>query len=297
MGRIRSILLSVPLAAFCGCAGHGGVARVEAIEPAPATTPMAAEHELRRIELTAPLLPGQILRVDNPYGDVRLRFGGYEPMLEIHGVQQQPADAPVMEFTPGPAQDGFRVAPHLPEGELLAPGQRIDLVVFVPVGHPVHVRTERGLIEARGIRADIDLDSTSGDIALRGISGAVQARTGGAGAIEASLEHAPPGSDQRFQTVTGALVLAVHDELDARIHMTTSAVFATEYSLTVSHRPGQEPNKEGLAVIGEPKADVRLQSRRGEIRLLRRGQFTPVAAESTGTSESREGAMKNAQAP
>lgn len=294
MGASGAWVVPIVLA-LVACAGGPGAAQRAAIVPEAIAADTSSA--LDRVEFTAALAAHQPVLIDNPYGDIRLRFGGYDPLIEIHGVRQQPEHAAPMRFQPG-AEDGvFTIAPRLPDGELLAPGQRIDLVVFVPAGHPVQARTEQGLIEARGIRADIELISVGGNIAVRGITGSIQARTGGAGAVEAALEAAPPGSTQQFETRTGALVLAVGDDLDARVHMATSAPFATEYSLDVSHRPGQEPNKEGLAVIGEPRADVRLESRRGEIRLLRRGQYVPAAAEGLESSGPREGAMKNAQAP
>ena len=74
----------------------------------------------------------------------------------------------------------------------------------------------------------------------------------------------------------GRIVLAVSDQLDANLELSTSAVFATEFSLRVENLPGQEPNKRATAQIGEGKADIFVESRRGEIRLLRWTGFTTV---------------------
>jgi DUF4097 and DUF4098 domain-containing protein YvlB len=161
----------------------------------------------------------------------------------------------------------------LPANSLAAAGQRLDIVVFVPGGHAVSARTEHGLIESRGIRGDIVLTSTAGDIALRGTQGAVLARTG-AGSIEASLLTAPAGSQQSFETSSGTIILAVNDRLDAHLDLSTSAAFATEYSLAIEQLTGQEPNKRARAVVGEDEAAITVKSLRGEIRLLRWRGFT-----------------------
>ena len=228
-----------------------------------------------RQDFSARLANGQAVSVDNPYGDVRLRFGGYESELEINAVAQRPQQAAVIELQPGLVDGSYRIAPRLPADTLIAEGQRLDLVVFVPRGHNVQVRTESGVIESRGIRADIDLRSTRGNIAIRGTSGRVHAETG-PGSIEASLLHAPPGSRQHLATSTGSIVLAVSDDLDAKLELSTSAAFATEFSLHVENLPGQEPNKRAIAQVGAGAADVIVESRRGEIRLLRWSGFRTV---------------------
>jgi hypothetical protein len=258
------------IAALFGCV-HAAQLRAET---APAqVSESLADIQLVRLDLTATLTDGTPVAVDNPYGDVRLRFGGYEHVLEIHAVTQQPDAAAVIALEPSIDNDRYLIAPRLPAGTLLAQGQRLDLVVFVPLGHAIAVRTERGAIESRSIRADLDLQSTSGDIAVRGTRGRVNARTG-PGSIEASLGPAPAGSEQVLATTTGNIRLAVDDELNARLKLATSAVFATEFSLQVEPQPGQEPNKTAVAVVGKEQASIKVESRRGEIRLLRWIGFT-----------------------
>ncbi|MGN6520074.1 MAG: hypothetical protein ACTHK2_11685, partial [Dokdonella sp.] len=120
-----------------------------------------------------------------------------------------------------------------------------------------------------------DLQSVSGAIAIRGTQGRVHAQTG-AGTIEASFNGAPQASQQRLATTTGNIVLAIDDHLDAALELATSGVFATEFSLEVERLAGQEPNKRARAVVGADRARITLESRRGEIRLLRRSAFTPL---------------------
>ena len=221
---------------------------------------------------------GQAIQVDNPYGSVYLRFGGYEHQLDIRSTVQQPDGAAVITFLPIARDGRFNVAPLLPEGVVLADGQRIDLVLYVPQAHPVTVRTAAGVIESRGVKSDIDLTTDSGEIAVRGTDGTVQARTGD-GRIEVTLEdRARPGSVQRIVSRTGTVTVNVSDKLDAEVRLSTSHQFSTDYSLAVEHRDGQEPNKVATAVVGAPKsgkdkAQLVLESLVSEIRLQRKGVF------------------------
>lgn len=267
---MRTVVFAAAIAALQGCA-H--VVPSQQAEASKVPSPAALAPERR--DFSATLADGQAVAIDNPYGDVRLRFGGYAHALEIHAVLQQPAKAAPIALQPQAETKRYVFAPRLPEGAVLAEGQRVDLVAFVPSGHAVSARTERGLIESRGVRGDVDLDSVSGDIAIRGTQGRVRAQTGD-GAIEASFDAAPKASQQRLATRTGNIVLAVDDRLDAALELATSGVFATEFSLDVERLAGQEPNKRAHTLVGEDEARIALESRRGEIRLLRRSAFTPL---------------------
>jgi hypothetical protein len=279
---MKTMMLGAALAALGGCVFVGA----DGSKPAPTSAAHSARAQLaaaipqpERQEFTATLVEGQTVAIDNPYGDVRLRFGGFAQNIEVDAVMQTPAGAPVMALQPVTDNGRYLVAPRIPAGAILASGQRVDLVAFVPLGHAVAVRTERGLIESHGIRGNIDLRSTAGNIALRDTQGSVQAQTG-AGSIEASLNSAPPKSKQRLATTTGNIVLGVSDKLDAELELATSGVFATEYSLQITPQQGQEPNKRARSVIGAATARITVDSRRGEIRLLRRAELISLDGKS-----------------
>ncbi|NJK42463.1 MAG: hypothetical protein HC937_01605, partial [Aquincola sp.] len=71
--------------------------------------------------------------------------------------------------------------------------------------------------------------------------------------IEVTLEDgARPGSMQRIASRTGTVAVNVSDKLDAEVRLSTSQQFATDYSLTVRHLDGQEPNKTAVAVVARP---------------------------------------------
>lgn len=224
------------------------------------------------------LAAGTPIDVVNPYGSVFMRFGGYEHQLDIRSTIQQPQGAATFTFAPAMRGGRFVVAPSLPDGVQLAEGQRIDLVLYVPQGHALSVEAAIGDIECRGLRSDIDLKTGAGKIQVIGTQGTVQAQSDD-GRIEVSLQDgAREGSVQRFISRTGSVTLNVGDKLDADVMMSTSHQFATDYSLTVRHLDGQEPNKTATATVGEPKpgerrARIEMRSLVNEVRLQRRGVF------------------------
>ncbi len=266
-------LLSLAACSFAACSAMSPT--LLAAEPAQQDMQM---QEPQRRDDSFKLPAGQAIQVDNPYGSVYLRFGGYEHQLDIRSTVQQPDGAAVISFQPAARDGRFNVVPQLPEGVVLAEGQRIDLVLYVPQAHPVTVRTVAGVIESRGMKSDIDLATDSGEIAVRGTDGTVQARTGD-GRIEVTLEDgARPGSVQRIVSRTGGVTVNVSDKLDAEVRLSTSHQFSTDYSLTVEHRDGEEPNKVATAVVGAPKsgqekAQLILESLVSEVRLQRKGVF------------------------
>lgn len=283
---LPALLLLLTLAGSVLASEQAGAPAVSAAGQDAAAEPAFA---VTRSDLSNTIPAGQPILIDNPYGDVRLRFGGYQHAVDIHATLQQREGAAPIALQPREDNGRHLIAPRLPAGAVLAADQRIDLVVYVPEKHAVSVRTHGGLIEGRGVKSDLDLRSVDGGIILRGTEGSVQAETGG-GAIEISLATAPPGARQRIATRTGNILIGVTDRLDAELEMATSGVFATEYSLTVKRRPGEEPNKQARTTIGEAKSTLVVESRRGEIRLLRRAEYNAVPGEAS--SEAAEAGEK-----
>lgn len=283
--RVRQFATAWLMLGLVACASSPSNEAPAAVEPVPAIESGAAavNPEPIRSDLEFKLAEGQSILVDNPYGSVYLRFGGYEHQLGLHSTLQQPADAAAIAFAPRDRGEQFEIAPRLPEGAVLARGQRLDLVVYVPEHHAVRVRTLAGAIEARGLKSDLDLRSEAGSIAVRGGEGILRAETG-EGTIEAAFaQPAPAGSHQRLATRTGAIIVGVTDLLAAEVRLASSAPFTTDYSLAVTHRTGEEPNKTAIAQVGKPvddaqRAVLELSSLRGDIRLLRRAVYVEADA-------------------
>ena len=261
------------MASLCGALSHPVLAQA----PVAASEPMAdvAMADPVRMDQKSTLAAGQAIEISNPYGNVYLRFGGYEHELEIHAVSQFPASGKPAVVTPQRRGATVFVSPIL-DKKTPAAQQRVDLTLYIPKDHALKVRSA-GAIEGRGLQSDVDLLTDTGTISGRGISGSVSAQTG-SGDISLSMEPAPAGSRQRFQSATGSITLGLPESFNARLALKTSGVFATEYSLDVTPLRGQEPNKSARTTVGEDKAEVVVESLRGDIRLLRNHAFTPAVS-------------------
>ena len=257
-------------------------------EQAASETASDQMPEAERIDLSFTLPVGQPVEVDNPYGSVYLRFGGYAHQLDVRATVQQPDGAPAFDFAPAASGGVFRVAPALPEGATPAATQRIDLVLYVPEGHALRVRTAAGTIESRGVRADVDFRSLSGDILARGTAGAVQAETA-SGAIRVMLEPAAPGVRQRLSTRTGDISVGVTDALGAALRLSSSGTLTTDYSLRIDRRDGEEPDKRAQAEVGVAKGAqpglIEVESLRGNLRLWRRIEFVDASSPQGGEAD------------
>ena len=127
------------------------------------------------------------------------------------------------------------------------------------------VRSDSGNIAARGVLAAMDLQSGSGNIDV---------------ALNDTLLNAP----QRFDTRTGVITASFGPAQIAELALSTSALIATEFSVDISERPGEEPNKIGVVRLGsmanpeelratQAKNKIELSSKRGELRLYRRQAY------------------------
>ena len=233
------------------------------------------------------VLPANLaLKIGNDFGEVRLRFGGFEHAFEVTAVAQ----APIGQAMPGvrfDAQSGV-IATFLPVGTAAAIGQRIDIVVFVPEKHDVQVSTLRGMVEIRSLRSAVTVRSDSGNIAARGVQAAMDLQTG-SGSIDVSLNDVPLNTQQRFNTRTGVITASFGPAQVAELALSTSALIATEFSVEITERPGEEPNKTGVVrlagvangvaanpqelLTAQAKNKIELSSKRGELRLYRRQAY------------------------
>jgi hypothetical protein len=270
--------------ALAGCVAGGAPEAPRKTQSVPTMPPAgapSARAELKyaaeptRSEVKAVLTVGQALQIQNDFGDVRLRFGGFEHGVLVTAVAQAPIGSamPVVGFD----QASGIVRTALPDARAAVLGQRIDLVVWAPEKHNIKVNTLRGLVEIRGVHSDVTVRSSSGDITARGVQGALDIETG-SGAIEAAFSDHAIAAVQRAVTRTGAIVVSFGPKLNAELALATSALIATEYSVEITQKPGEEPNKTGVVKIGVGKNGlaankIEISSKRGELRLFRRQAF------------------------
>ena len=89
-------MLVAALLALAGCDPKAGN-HATAAAANPDAQPAAVAIATTRGDYAGTLKPGQLVVVDNPYGDVHARFGGYEHAVETHAVLQEPPRVPCAE--------------------------------------------------------------------------------------------------------------------------------------------------------------------------------------------------------
>jgi hypothetical protein len=217
------------------------------------------------------------IRIDNPYGDVRLRRGGRDGEYELAAVLQQLAGAARrLEIRVDKTDAGLDVGvvsivkPGLEIGtHAAADRSRADLVMMVPDGFWLSASTESGEIDARGVLSDLELSSESGNIRAAGVQGGVDARSN-SGDIHVAFVDERPSSTHVLETVTGSVAVWLAPDADVTVTMSSSGTLTTDFSLQVTHRDHEEPDKVGRAKIGRGGSSLELRSLQGNLFLRRR---------------------------
>jgi len=231
---------------------------------------------LDRDSWSGPIAPDSTIRIDNAFGDVRLRHGGSEGNLEVAAILQQLSIEGSklvleVEITDKAAVVSIirydlegNPAPLAPRGDKA----RADLAIMIPEGFPIRVETNRGLIEARGVRTDIDLHTSSGTIRVAKHHGRITAHSE-IGPMEITLLPSATKKTQEFTSTTGPITVFTPATNHLDVAMTTSGAFITDFSLKVEHHDSKEPNKIATASIGDGGSIMKLTSKRGDLALRR----------------------------
>ncbi len=229
--------------------------------------------------------PGGTVRVDNPFGNIYSRFGGYENQVEIlatvqrldHGLPELVIDykrsGPGVDITVRAGSDDKE-----PKGPVER-RDRVDLVIFVPMGARFDARTVKDLIDVKGLKGDLTASSIKGDIRIRAVKGRVTAKTD-RGQLSAALETAVTDEVQEFSTVTGDIEIYLWEDADMNVDIKTTGEISTDFSITIEHHPFEEPGKHAKAVVGDGGPGLSMYSKRGRVKLLRlQKNFTPEGRE------------------
>lgn len=225
---------------------------------APANPPVGLiQKQTRIVSSKAPRV-----RIDNPYGDVRLRFGGYSSDMEVLSITQTLDGNLTLNISSDATADHLQVRPV--EKDNSPAKSRIDLVVMVPKGKSVDVATTHGLVEAKGLTNDVNIRTTSGRIRLNKNKAAIQASSE-SGGIAAVLSKGVTEKEQVFASKTGSVEIWLAEDDKASVSMHTSGDLITHFSLTVERNPHEEPDKKATARINGGGHSVVLKSRRGNL--------------------------------
>ncbi len=266
--------MSLPLCALLLSAG--GTA------PASAAQSVAVSpSEPERWDWIGAVVAGKTIRIENPFGDVRTRFGGSEGKVEIHAVIQNfQTDAAPLKVSPLKDTSGLtiRVGRSAQDAGTASPSpgkagkersDRIDLALFLPKGIPVTIVTRSGDVEVRGLKSDVRIETDSGGVNVRGVEGLVNV-TNRYGTTLAMLDRPADRSEQSFESLTGDITVSFHPAAEPLVKAETSGEIGTEVSIEISRHPHDEPNKTALAKVGRGTSTVSIRSKRGNIHIQQR---------------------------
>lgn len=150
------------------------------------------------------------------------------------------------------------------------------MVVFVPKGIHLDVRTEDGFVEAKKLQSNFRFRSHTGDLMVRGIKGSVNASTD-RGMLRVFLENGQTDELQEFVTVTGEIEITLWEDATLDVTLATSGEISTDFSLQFEYKRFEEPGKIATAATNGGGPAVSVRSQRGPLRLRRQQRdFTPT---------------------
>lgn len=167
---LTSMLALCPVFLLTGCASAPGIKPVLHFEPP--SSEFAGLQVGRMEQWAGELSPNGEVEVINPWGDVYIRHNRGGRNVGLSGAIQRLGNPAALErIDLRASREHVRLEVGYPEGTNLTPDGfdrpgRIDLVVLVPEGTTLRVRTRDGSITGKRVRANIEARTDSGQIAL-----------------------------------------------------------------------------------------------------------------------------------
>jgi hypothetical protein len=225
------------------------------------------ENPIERKQIQEPLKSGEKLTIINHTGDIRIRRGAPEKFEAFAVIQNLQTGTPAPELKTERMPDGTVLSVDTPKETGTKP-DRADLTVYVPDDISLECETFTGLIEIKGITANVSTKSDKGKILIRSVTGSVQA-SNGSGSVYVEFLSDVTKSAQELSTRTGDITLYVDEKIDSILHLETSGEISTDFSIQIDYDGRKEPDKTAKAKIGNAKNNIFARSKRGRIRLLR----------------------------
>ena len=146
--------------------------------------------EKKEIEFEVPELPGKILRVENPSGNVVVVGGAdvasVEATAHFRGSTVEDAKLKAAAFTlSAEISDHVFLIRH-PE----IPGVMLDLVINVPSPTPLELKLEAGDANVSNTHGSVRLISRSGNVTMTGLDGTIEV-TSDSGSVEITNSRTP----------------------------------------------------------------------------------------------------------
>ena len=248
----------------------------------PLTGPGFEIERLQRFEALGEL---RRVTVDNAFGDIRARFGGYGDKVELRAIVQHFEDeGPQLEIRTARSEQGLELTVGYAESGRFTDTprplwrKRADLVLFVPDGITFASRATDGLTELKGMRSDIEARSLSGDIIARKIDGDLDLESKTGDVLAVLKPGLAEKSKRQLMRTGGELTIYLSDEANISFEGRSRGFVSTDFSLTMSKDRDEkevafELGKGTLPIVAEagehlrmvrkPSAD-RARARRGD---------------------------------
>ncbi len=143
--------------------------------------------------------------------------------------------------------------------------RRVDVTVYVPQATDTSVESKNGLVEIRGIQGAVTARTIGGHIDVRGL-GPVDASSKN-GKITVRYRSPRWQGVTRLETLTGEIEVEMPRNGRAKVELETRGNITTDYSVEIS-RKGDSHLKRAKAKIGKKGGDLILKSNRGPIKLV-----------------------------
>lgn len=261
-----------------GIAAVIAVASLSPLTPPPQSGP-PAEWKIERFAWNGPVADGQKLEIANLHGDVRVRWSGDDQVFVSAVIQRDENDPLAPDISVQEGAESLAVAAGWKKTESAAPEtermkkRRIDLTLLIPARIPVRIRTQTGLIEAKGIDNPLDAQTVAGDIRLS-VSQSVRARTE-RGEIDVVFTGANWPEPSLLESVTGRVTAWLSPEAKATVRGQTTGLITTDFSVEIQRASAPTFLKTVAAEIGGGGDQLSLNSVKGEIRILALGAASP----------------------
>ncbi|VAW40255.1 hypothetical protein MNBD_GAMMA01-2109 [hydrothermal vent metagenome] len=215
--------------------------------------------------------------VNNQYGDVRLRYGGDEDVVEYVAMIQHLDDGESLSLKTNETKNVFYISTDKeqrnnndnkkPMGKT-----RVDITVFVPKNKTVKVQTNTGKVDSKGLKSNLTIRTESGNIKVRKHHGLLNTttNTGNADIVLIKNDYAQP---QKFESIYGNIYVSVSDKSNIHASISSSSNIISDFSLKMTKHQNSEPNKTAEIKINKANSKIVLTTKRGDLALKEHRKF------------------------
>lgn len=220
------------------------------------------------------LVKAKNIIIDNPFGEVRLRYGDGTDIIEYNAIYQQLQTDQELVINHHKENGTLTIKSELNQKkseETTVESKpknhqgksRVDLLVYIPQNKNLVVKTDQGLIEAKGLKTNTNLESKSGKITVKKHVGPLSTHNING---ETVLILEDQGiENQKFSSVYGPISALIDESSNLKISASTSGDITSDFSTKITKQRNEEPNKTAIISLNKAKSTIVFYSKRGNI--------------------------------